>query len=194
MKRRDFLVGGIASLAATAAQAAPRAYMLSGKGANISYTFMLDKLAQRGSVPINDIDIQIDPNDLTRSRVDVSADVTRAKTGLFFATEALKSASVLNARTHPLARFVSRKVSLGPNGTFSNGAMIEGLLTLRGMTHPIRLNASLFRQAGAAQNDLTRLSIKLKGTLSRAKFGATGYQDLVADRVEMNITADLKAI
>ena len=123
----------------------------------------------------------------------MTADIRRARTGLIFATEALKSASVLHADRFPEARFTSTRVILGAGGRISGGATIDGNLTLRGVTRPVRFAAELFRKRGSAPDDLSALDVRLQGRGNRSDFGAIGYADLVEDRVGIDIRADILA-
>lgn len=196
MNRRHVLLGALAALAPIhpgVGWAAPTPYRLGPDGATITYTFMLNGAPVKGSVPVTQADLSVDPGNLSASTALVSADVRRAKTGLIFATEALKSASVLDAKTHPTARFRSTRVTLGPGGRLSDGATLEGDLTLRGVTRRIRFDAGLFRARGSATNDLSALTVMLKGKVNRRDFGATGYADLVQDTVGIDILADIRA-
>lgn len=191
MHRRHLLLCALATLAPRASWAVPTPYRLGPGGATITYTFMLNGTSVKGTVPVSQADLTVDPNNLNNSTALVSADVRRARTGLIFATEALKSSSVLDARTHPTARFRSTRVSLGPSGRLSNGAALDGDLTLRGVTRPIRFDANLFRAPGSAANDLSVLKVTLKGRIDRRDFGATGYADLVDNSVHIDITAEI---
>jgi len=190
MHRRHFLGLSLAALA-NPAFAAPRPYTLSGAGATITYTFQLNGAPVKGTVPIDSANLTIDPANLAASTADVTADVRRARTGLIFATEALKSSSVLHATAFPLARFKSTTVVLGPGGRISDGARVDGMLTLRGATRPVRFEASLFRPRGTAQGDFSKLNVKLNGQVNRRDFGAIGYADLVDDTVAIAITAEI---
>jgi polyisoprenoid-binding protein YceI len=193
MHRRTFIIAASATCLASPAIAAQRRYILGANGARITYTFTLNGAAQSGRIPVQTADIRIDPNDLSNSFVDVSADVRRARTGLVFATQALKSPAVLDAKAHPLARFRSTKITLGPQGRISDGATMTGQLTLRGATKPIRFDANIFRPQGSAKNDFSQLTVRLRGQLNRKDFGATGYPELVDNTVRVDIDADIRA-
>lgn len=193
ISRRAFVIAASATCLATPVFAAQRPYILGTNGARITYTFILNGAAQSGRIPVHTADIRIDPSDLSNSFVDVSADVRRARTGLIFATQALKSPAVLDADAHPLARFRSTKIKLGPQGRISNGAVMQGQLTLRGVTKPIQFEANIFRPQGSAKGDLDQLSVRLRGQLNRTEFGAIGFPELVADTVQMDIDADIRA-
>lgn len=193
MHRRHLLLCALATLAPRTGTAAPTPYRLGAGGATITYTFMLNGAPVKGTVPISQADLQVDPDNLAASTAVVRADVRRARTGLIFATEALKSPSVLDAGTHPMARFRSTRVRLGPGGRISDGATLEGDLTLRGVTRPVRFDAGLFRTRGSAANDFSNLTVMLKGRVNRRDFGATGYADLVEDGVGIDIVAEISA-
>lgn len=169
--------------------AAPVAYALDAARSEVGFVFTLNKAQATGEMPVKSADISIDTAALQRSRVDVTVDVRRAKTGFFFATEALKGESVLNAKKFGTIRFVSTRIRLGGSGQLSDGAKIDGNLTIRGVTRPVTLNAVLFRQSGTQAGDLSKLGFKLTGSVSRKAFGATGYPDLVDDKVLINILA-----
>ena len=192
MHRRHILALGLAAIAAPTF-AAPMPYRLGDTGATITYTFTLEGTPLKGTVPIDRADLKIDPNNLEASTADVTADVRRARTGLIFATEALKSRSVLAADDFPLARFKSTKITLGARGRISEGATVDGMLTLRGVTKPVRFDAQLFRAPGSAADDLRTLRVIMNGSVNRTDFGAGGYPDLVADTVAIEIDANIEA-
>ncbi|MEL7099973.1 MAG: YceI family protein [Pseudomonadota bacterium] len=187
--RRTLMMTALAALSAAPARAAPIRYTVTAGSARIAYLFDLSGATVTGTAPIARADLAIDPAALERSTATVTADLTRARTGLIFATEAMKSASVLDVANHPTARFTSTEVRLGPGGRISEGAAVIGRLTLRGVTRTIRFDAGLFRPAGSAPQDLSLLTVRLQGAVSRTAYGATGYAGLVADRVGINIRA-----
>lgn len=179
-------------LAPLHAAATPLAYALDTSKSEVGFVFTLNGAAARGTMPVTSAKIQIDPSALQRSSVDVTVDVRRARTGFIFATEALKGASVLNAKKFGTIRFVSTEIQLNGSGRLADGAKIDGLLTIRGITRPVTLNAALFRPAGSQPQDLSRLSVRLNGAVNRSAFGASGYADLVADAVRLDIEAWVK--
>ncbi|WP_299654500.1 YceI family protein [uncultured Tateyamaria sp.] len=191
MNRRHLLICALATLTPRPGFSAPTPYRLGTGGATITYTFMLNGAPVKGSVPISQADLRVDPDNLAASTAVVRADVRRARTGLIFATEALKSPSVLDANTHPTASFRSTRVRLGPGGRISDGATLDGDLTLRGVTRPVRFDAGLFRARGSAAGDFRALTVMLKGRVDRRDFGATGYADLVENTVGIDIVAEI---
>lgn len=193
MYRRHLLLLGLAALVPTPGFASPTPYRLGPGGATITYTFMLSGSPVKGTVPVSQADLVVDPTNLAGSTATVRADLRRARTGLIFATEALKSASVLDADNHPTALFRSTAVRLGPGGRISDGARLDGALTLRGVTRNISFDAGIFRARGSAADDFSTLQVVLKGRVNRRDFGANGYADLVDDPVGIDIVAEITA-
>lgn len=174
-------------------RAVPRRYRLDPDGTRVGFGFLLKGIPHAATIPVTRASLQIDPDDLARARIAVTLDATAARAGLFYATEAMRGPGVLDAAHHPEIRFVSTAIRLGPGGRLSGGARVRGLLTLRGVTRPVEMDAALYRPQGSAPDDLDDLTVHLRGAVSRAAFGATGHADLVADTVTLDITARIRA-
>lgn len=192
LTRRSLLAGALAAFA-TSSQSAITPYDLAATRSTISFGFVLNGVGQTGTVPVRTADIRVDPQNLATSRANVTADIRKAKTGFIFVTQALLSESVLDAESHPIVSFETQRIQLGDRGRISEGARIDGLLTLRGVTKPLSMNAVLSRPAGSSPNDLTILNVALDGVLDRNAFGASGYADLVGDQVSLDIRAEIRA-
>ncbi|MFG5381819.1 YceI family protein [Yoonia sp. R2-816] len=169
--------------------AAPINYALQADRSEVGFVYTLSGANNRGSMPVRSANIVIDLQQFANSSADVTLDVSRARTGLIFATEALKAASVLDARGHPTIRFQSTAVRANNPRNLSEGGQIDGLLTIKGVTRPVTLNAAVFRQRGAPDGDLSQLSFRISGAVKRSDFGATGYSDIVADTINIDIAA-----
>jgi polyisoprenoid-binding protein YceI len=173
--------------------AAPTKYLLDTQASRIEFIFTLGGGRQKGIMPVARSLIIVNPTNLTLSRVDISLDVAGVRTPLPFVRPALIGPKVLDAARYPTIRFVSNRITLGPGGRLSDGATITGKLTMHGVTRPVTFDAGLFRAPGSAPDDLSVLSIKLSGQVSRSAFGATGYSDLVGDTIGLNISAVIRA-
>lgn len=195
LTRRVFIIG-LAALAPAlpgTARATPHRYRLDQAQTQVGFGFVLGGAQLRGTMPVQQANILIDPARLDAASVDVILRADAARTGLAFATQAMIGPEVLDVVQYPTIRFRSTRVRLGPGGRISGGAQLHGLLTLRGITRPIVLEANLYRPRGTARGDLTTLSIRLTGSLSRSAYGAAGFADLVTDPVSLDITAVIRA-
>lgn len=110
--------------------------------------------------------------------------MTGASASFPFAAQALKGPKVLAAKDHPQMTFESTAVARA-----GEAADVTGNLTIRGVTRKVTLRAEISRPKGSAEDDLSRLTVRLSGRVNRSDFGATGWSDMVGDEVRILITA-----
>jgi len=166
--------------------AAATRYVLDPEGSNVDFYYRFSGNEVQGTIPVTSTELFLDFQNVTNSRVSVTLDVTGARAGFVFATQAMKGPTVLDAENHPEIRFqATRFLQSG------NIALVSGQLTLHGVTRPITLRAQLFRAQGTQDQDFSRLVVRMTGALSRQAFNATGYKDLVGDEIRLDITAAL---
>ena len=165
--------------------AAPSDYVLRKDQSRVGFTYVVNNDAISGTMPVSRADIALDFDRPANSRVNVSVDASQARAGAPFASEALKGQSVLWTDRFPEITFQSQDVRRDGQG----GAIMTGMLTVRGVTQPQTFTAQLFRPAGQAAGDRSELTIRLKGSLSRSAFGAVGYASFVGDTVDLDIQA-----
>ena len=179
----------IAALSAfgTSASAAPVAYALQKENSVVGFSWTLGPDEVTGSMPVADADISIDLEQLENTRVNVSLDVANAVAGFPFATQGMKSERVLWVEEHPRITFTSTAIARQ-----DEGARVDGLLTVRGITRPVVFDARLFRQQGTEPGDRRLLSIIVTGRLLRSDFGADGWSGLAGDEVRLTIVARLE--
>ena len=185
---RVYLFLILASLAAPAG-AEPRAYALEPEISTVAFFYTLSGERRQGRMPVRDAKILLDLDNASASRVEAVLAPDQANAGLSFATDAMRSESVLNTRRYPSITFKSSRVT-----ETATGAFLEGDITIRGVTRPIRLTATVFRQRGTERGDRRRLSILMTGTISRRDFGAVGFPRLVGDRIELKILTRIRRI
>jgi len=162
------------------------AYRLDPAASTVGFGYSLNGTPQRGTMPVASADIALDFDRASGSRVQVVLSPDRADAGNPIATEAMRSAGVLDTATHPEIVFASSAIR--PAGA---GAAVDGRLTIRGVTRAVRLTADIYRPPGSRDGDLSRLTVVLRGAVSRAAFGAGGFPDLVGDTVTLDIVARL---
>lgn len=182
MDRRLFLTLACMSLAARPAGAAPRRYDLDRANSTVAFTYRMNGQPLTGRMPVASAEILLDVDRPANSRVAAEIDAAHADAGPFYATEAMKSESVLDTRRHPSIIFRSEAI----DGTI-HGARIRGPLTVRGVTRDITLDAQVFRQRGTVEGDRRNLSILMTGTIDRRQFGAGGYPSIVDPAIRLQI-------
>ncbi|MCV2880863.1 YceI family protein [Actibacterium sp. XHP0104] len=169
------------------AWAAPRQYVLDAPRSLVVFTWFLGDDPVRGSMSVRQADLQIDFDQVANSTIDVALDATQAQAGFAFATQAMKGPKILRVADYPDITFRSTRIR--PEG---QGAVVEGELTIRGISRPVTFTAQLYRQRDTQPGDLSRLSVLLKGAVSRSEFGATGWSDMAGDRVEFEVLARIE--
>lgn len=178
------LAAFVLCLAAAAAPAAPERYLLDTDRSKVSFTYTFEGREQSGQMPMHSAEMELDLDNLPASHVNVVLNAGQARAGFLFATNAMRGASVLDTRAHPQITFRSTSI----RGSL-NGAAVTGDLTIRGVTRPVTLNAGLYRQQGTARTDRDQLVVLLTGEVSRKAFGASGYPNMVGDRIGLRILA-----
>jgi polyisoprenoid-binding protein YceI len=175
-----------AILAAQSALGAPAVFDLNTDKSVVAFTYYLDGTPTEGQMPVSAAELSLDLDNIAASQIDVTLSPGGARAGFLIATEALKSASVLDARRHPRIRFVARKIT----GSLA-GAQVFGDLTVKGVTRPVTLSAQLYRQRGTDAGERDHLAILLTGSLDRTAFGAAGYPELVGSQIDLRILAQV---
>jgi polyisoprenoid-binding protein YceI len=164
-------------------------YLLEGSGSRVGFSTDFGPSRITGSFPVAAADLRLDFGDLSKSSVSVTLDVGSSAASFPFASQAMKGPKVLDSRHYPRIEFRSTRVS----GS-TRGAIIDGKLTIRGVTRPVSLKAALARAAGTDPSDLEHLVIRLTGSISRSAFGASGWPEAVGDVVRLEIVARIARV
>jgi polyisoprenoid-binding protein YceI len=136
--------------------------------------------------------LELDPQDLTRSRVDVRIDAASIDTQVADRDAHLKSPEFLDVATHPELTFRSKRIERA-----GDGYRVVGDLSLRGVTREVTLDAE-FAGTGKDPWGNERAGFSAKAALDRREFGLrwnaaleTGGV-LVGEKVEISI--ELEAV
>jgi len=136
--------------------------------------------------------IQLDPTDLSRSQVEVTIDSGSLESGNEMRDGHLKSADFLHAEEHPQLTFKSTRVE----PTDDTHARVYGDLTIRGISHPLVLDAEL-SGTGVSPMGKRVAGFSAVGKLSRKDWGLTWNMGLEAGGVlvsdEIKIAIDVEA-
>jgi polyisoprenoid-binding protein YceI len=173
---------------ASPAYAAPTAYVLEPERSTVGFATDFGQQVITGRMPVAQANLTLDFDDVGNTAIEVVLDVSRASASFPFAAQTLKGDTVLDARSFPTIRFVSTRVRRD-----GQSADVEGDLTIRGVTKRVTLQATIYRPDGQAEGDNSRLTVQLTGAVNRSDFGATGFADMVADEVRLDIVARIAA-
>ncbi|MEM1236631.1 MAG: YceI family protein [Pseudomonadota bacterium] len=181
---RAFLL--LLCLWALPAAAQPVPYDLDRENSLVAFRFDLAGDTVKGNMPVASANILLDTENLPATSGTVTLSPGDAVTEIGFATDAMLGANVLNTEQFPEIKFQTTAV----RGTFSKGE-VDGLLTVRGVTRPVTMDAQVFRQRGTDSGDLSRLSILFTGTINRDDFGASGFPQFVGPEIEIEVLTRL---
>ena len=193
MLSRRMILMGLCALPIPA-HAMLRRYELEPHASRAGFTYLMNGAMRKGEMPVGRADFRIDPADLAASSTDVTLRADQVRTGFFLFTGILKSAAMLDTDRFPTIRFVSSAVRPAPSGRLSDGAKLDGELTIRDVTQAVTFDTVFMPRAGSTPNDLGRLAIRLSGRISRSSFGASGYKALVGDEVGLNVLMAMRAV
>ena len=187
MKAIGILGVVLALISAVPVWAAPERYLLQAEASRVAFSAPADGQPITGTFPIRSARVVIDVEKPARSQIDVTLKVAGVKASSLLAAEAMRGESVLATRRFPDARFVSDSVRGDPSAV-----EVGGQLTLRGVTRPVVLRGRILRQSGAAEDDFSRLTVALRGQVSRSAFGADGWAGMVGDVITLDILARIQ--
>jgi len=142
-----------------------------------------------------------DPEDFSRTKIDVTIDAGRFSTGQRQRDAHLSSADFLDVANHPTIEFHSEKVLV--DGATSFRAL--GDLTIRGVTRPATLNVTYLGEwltpwweDGVDLGPRLRAGFEARTKINRHDFGVSWNDSMVRGGVvvgdEIEITIDVEAV
>ena len=136
-----------------------------------------------------DAELTLDGNDMAASRVSITIDAASVVTAAPELDEILKGADFLDVANHPEIGFVS--TSYRENSGEFGGAQ-AGNLTVAGVTRPVELDVTINQAEMNPLNRREMIGFTASGTLSRSDFGMTGFEQMAADELELNIQVEFQ--
>ena len=130
--------------------------------------------------------IQYDPADITKSAVDVTIKAYSISTNSQGRDNDLKSANFFAVDSFPTASFKSTKITKLTDKTFE----IDGDLTLRGVTKPVKLNAELVGMLDDPEMG-KRMGFSATTKISRKDFGIGGDDALTSGGLVVSNDVDI---
>jgi polyisoprenoid-binding protein YceI len=187
MSARLILPAALIAVGATSASAAAETYQL--EKTHIDLLFSINHLGfteKHGSFRDLDATLQYDAEHPEKSHVTVTVKTDSLDTGFPARDKDVKGDKFLDVAKYPEMRFVSNKVTPGPNGTLR----VEGDLTLHGVSRPLTLQATLNKSAPNPFDKKPTLGFSASGSLQRSDFGISTYLPLIGDVVTITIDAE----
>ena len=132
--------------------------------------------------------LTLDHDDMTKSAIDITLDMTTLTTALPAFDTLLKGEKYFDIAQFPTAAFKSTQVEL----TGENTANITGDLTIHGVTKPVTLDVTLNQKGPNMMKKLTA-GFTAKGTINRSDFGISTYVPAVSDQIDLYIEAEANA-
>ena len=130
-------------------------------------------------------------DDVTDARAEVSVDLSSINTGTADRDNHLRSSDFFEIETHPTMTFVSDHVIEKAPGEL----VVQGDLTIKGVTKPLELAAELLGE-GPDPWGGTRIGVEATAVLSRKEFGidfnipVQGDKVMIGDKITLAITAE----
>ena len=169
--------------------AAPVDYVLEPASSTVRFETDFGNDRITGKMPITKANLTLDFDRVTNCKVAVTLDASGAQASFPFAAQAMKGPKVLDTVAHPQIIFESTSVK-----SAGKGAKVTGIVTIRGVSKQMILDAQVYRQKGTVEDDRSHLSIHLTGSVLRSQFGANGWADMVGDEVRLDILARIAQV
>jgi polyisoprenoid-binding protein YceI len=188
--RTAFAVPVLIGLAVLAPGARAGTYNLQNKDADITFTYTVGFVEQRGHLKeINGV-LKYDKKAPQASSVNAVIRTTSLTANSF--EDELKGSDFFNVAEYPEIRFVSASV----NPVSENSVEFSGNLTMRGVTQPVTLRFDFEPQISSApaqkSGPKAPINVTATGHLKRSDFGMTALGLLVDDDIEIVIKSALQ--
>lgn len=189
MSRKLALSVGLLALGSLTHSWAAQLYRLEKTHVDLLFTIDHAGFSQKhGSFRTMDATLQYETQRPEQSQIAVTVETASLDTGDAARDRDVKGDQFLDVVKFPQMRFVSTKVTPGPD----HALLVEGNLTLHGVTKPLTLHAKLNKAAPSPFDKRPTLGFSATGSLKRSDFGITTYLPLIGDVVNIEIDAEFK--
>lgn len=124
-----------------------------------------------------------------KSKVDVMLPITQIDSHVPALTKEFKGADYFDTAKYPTATFHSTRVTAKGDNKFD----VEGNLTLKGITKPVTLHATLNKQAEHPMVKKEAIGFDATGTIKRSDFKLDKYVPAVGDDVTLTLSTEAYA-
>jgi len=139
-----------------------------------------------GLIPFITGTLWIDPAHPEKARLDVVLPMNRISTLDDALDQRLRGPQFFNTARFPTATYHATGLTM----TGPRTGLLQGNLTLCGVTHPLEMNVRFERAGTDPVNGLLTLGFEGTATLRRSLFGVGAYVPLVGDDVSLTLEAE----
>lgn len=176
------VLGGAASAAVTV-----EPYGLEKTHADLLFSISHAGFTEKhGSFRDFDAKLEYDAQSPQKSQVSVTVQTDSLDTGFAPRDQDVKGDKFLDVAHYPEMRFVSTKVTPGPNQTL----LVEGNLTLHGVTKPLTLRARLNKAGPNPFDGKPTLGFTATGSFKRSDFGIATAVPIIGNEVTIAIDVE----
>lgn len=175
-------------LAATPARSMPLAYKINPNSTDIGFTVdVLGLTTCQGEFSKFSGSLTLDLDQPEASEVAVRIDANSASMEWSMATQMILGESYLDAEHYPELQFVSDRVAMLGDGK----VRMDGMLTLRGVSHPESFVADLSEKHWDKESSAEQAEFTATGTIHRSDYQMDQDKSVLDDRVTFVIHARL---
>ena len=134
-----------------------------------------------------DVSLEADAEDPSKSSVQVTIDAASIDSRVDEFDKHLNGPDYFDTEKHPEITFSSTSMTSTGENTFA----VAGDLTIKGVTKPIVLNATINKADKHPLRGVPTIGLSASGTVSRTEMGLGAYVPAVGDEVTINITVEM---
>ncbi len=131
--------------------------------------------------------LDLDPADLSKSRVNVTIDISSIDSGVDVFDGHLRGDGFFDVENHPTATFSS--TSFDAN---AKGGTMTGDLTMRGITKPVTLDVTFNKAGENFRSKVPQVGFSARGKIMRSDWDLGKYAPAVGDAVTLIIEAEFE--
>jgi polyisoprenoid-binding protein YceI len=187
MTRKSLAVAGIAALLAATACATAGTYQIDPNHSTAQFVVRHLGISNvQGDFTKVSGTVVLDDQDISKSTVTATIDVSSVDTRVQARDNDLKSANFFDVAKYPTMTFASTKIWSTGNGA----AKITGNLTIHGVTKEVTFDVSGPTAAINAMGGMRR-GVEATTKISRKDFGITADAGLIGDEISITIDAEM---
>ena len=185
--RRTLLLAGAATVVCGRVSQAAESLKIGGRRGTIDFAIGDSKIFRTtGEFKDWQGTLHVDDEDVPHSTVEVIVRTASVSMLDNQQTAMLKDSDFFYVEKFPEMTFRSTQVARAGESTL----LVNGNVTLRGITRPMTLDVSVTDRRPNAAPGTRYAGFRAKGTIKRSEFGMTKFVDVVGDTVEISIRAD----